>query len=91
MTHPATGEGIYQGMNSGLQAALAIAAVLTGAESEASAASRFEAACRSAYAASFKGGMIWRKLVSAGALDVTVRAAKVPFVQKYLAGTMAHM
>ena len=91
MTHPATGEGIYQGMNSGLQAALAIASVLTGARSEVAAASRFEAACRSAYATSFKGGMIWRTLVSAGALDITARAAKAPFVQKYLAGTMAHM
>lgn len=91
MTHPATGEGIYQGMNSGLQAAQAITAVLTGAQTETSAATRFEAACRSAYATSFKGGMVWRKFVSAGALDATVRAAKVPLVQRYLAGTMAHM
>ena len=91
MTHPATGEGIYQAMNSGIEAANAIARVLAGQQDESEAAKAYEAACRSAYAASFRGGMVWRKFVQAGALDVTVRAAKLPFVQRRLAGTMAHM
>lgn len=91
MTHPATGEGIYQAMNSGIEAANAIAAVLSGRKEEADAARDYEAACRSAYSASFRSGMVWRKFIQAGGLDVTARAAKLPFVQRRLAGTMAHM
>lgn len=91
MTHPATGEGIYQAMNSGIEAANAIAGVLAGRQSETEGAKRYEAACRAAYASSFKGGMVWRRFVEVGGLDVTARAAKLPFVQRRLAGTMAHM
>ena len=91
MTHPATGEGIYQAMYSGIAAADAIAAVLRGTQTEAAAAAAYEAACRKAFALSFKVGVGWRKLVERGALDWTVKAAKLPIVRRRLAGTMAHM
>jgi menaquinone-9 beta-reductase len=91
MTHPATGEGIYQAMRSGIEAARAIASILNGQTSETDAQAVYQRACRSAFNASFKGGMVWRRCVKAGALDAVVRAANLPMVQKYLATTMAHM
>lgn len=91
MTHPATGEGIYQAMSSGIAAAKAIASILGGKADETAAGAAYEAACRSAFSLSFKVGMGWRRLVSVGALDVAARASDIPFVQKHLAGTMAHM
>ena len=91
MTHPATGEGIYQAMRSGMDAAKAIAGALDGSLTEKAAATGYEAACRSAFGGSFKVGMVWRRFVQAGALDVTAKAANLPFVQRRLASTMAHM
>ncbi|MCW6509772.1 NAD(P)/FAD-dependent oxidoreductase [Lichenifustis flavocetrariae] len=91
MTHPATGEGIYQAMRTGIAAAEAIASVLQGHTDEARAAAAYQTACRSAFGTSFRGGMIWRRLIDIGALDVVAKAANRPFVQRYLAGTMAHM
>ena len=91
ITHPATGEGIYQAMTSGLKAAEAIASVLNGKSTEAAAGASYEVACRKAFSMSFKIGMGWRRAVSAGMLDVIAKAAKLPVVQKRLASTMAHM
>ncbi len=91
MTHPATGEGIYQAMNSGIEAAKAIAGIIKGTVDEAAAAETYQQACRTAYGLSFKGGMVWRRMVSGGALDVAARASNIPFVRRRLAGTMAHM
>ena len=91
MTHPATGEGIYQAMRSGVAAAEAIASVIKGAKTEADAAADYQESCRSAFKLSFRAGMVWRGMVSNGALDLTAKAAAIPFVQRRLAGTMAHM
>ena len=91
MTHPATGEGIYQAMSSGMAAAGAIARILGGVETEAKAAAGYEAACRSAFGRSFKVAMAWRGFVKRGGLDVAARAVNLPVVRKYLATTMAHM
>src|SRR5205823_1936375 len=60
MTHPATAEGIYQGMRSGVIAAEALRDVLSGSTDEADAFAAYEARCRRAFGASFWSARIWR-------------------------------
>lgn len=91
MTHPATAEGIYQGMRSGILAAEALHDVLVGGASPLSAFSRYEAACRRVFGISFRGALLWRRLVSAGALDLVAAAMRRPIMQRMLASTMARM
>ena len=91
MTHPATGEGIYQAMLSGVEGAKSVARVLSGAAKEDEAAAAYETACRSAFRSSFRVGMVWRTLVNHGVLDGAARLSNLPFIQKHLAHTMAHM
>lgn len=91
MTHPATAEGIYQGMRSGTLAAEALHDVLVGGGSPLSAFSRYEAACRRVFGMSFRGALLWRRLVSAGALDLVAAAMRRPIAQRMLAKTMARM
>ena len=91
MTHPATGEGIYQAMMSGMEAARSAARALDGRETESAAAAAYEQACRSAFRTSFRVGMTWRTLVNWGVLDGAARLAKFPFIQRHLASSMAHM
>jgi menaquinone-9 beta-reductase len=90
MTHPATAEGIYQGMRSGMLAAEALRAIFDG-EDPARAMRRYEAGCRKVFRASFLGAALWRRAVDAGALDVVAGALNRPVAQRTLAGLMARM
>src|SRR5690606_11678776 len=63
MTHPATAEGIYQGMRSGMLGAEAVADILVGGQSEESATERYEQRCQRAFRLSFLGGGAFRRLV----------------------------
>jgi menaquinone-9 beta-reductase len=91
MTHPATAEGIYQGMRSGVLAAEAAAAVLSGRTSEADALATYERRCREAFRVSFWGGAIFRAAVKTPALDWLVRASEQPLIQSATAKLMARM
>lgn len=69
MTHPATGEGIYQGMRSALLAAPALVAALADPKRERAAFRRYEWACRRAFEPSFGFAHAWHRVVRSPLLD----------------------
>ncbi|UJR78355.1 NAD(P)/FAD-dependent oxidoreductase [Sandaracinus amylolyticus] len=91
MTHPATAEGIYQGMRSGMLGAEAVADVLNGRLSEKDAMRDYERACRATFQLSFWGGGVFRKIVRTDALDWMVKLGDTPMVQSAAARLMAQM
>ncbi len=91
MTHPATAEGIYQGMRSGMLGAEAAADIIQGRRPQAEAFERYEKGCVKAFQLSFWGGGVFRKLVKTNALDWLIAATDQPIVQSATAKLMAHM
>jgi flavin-dependent dehydrogenase len=91
MTHPATAEGIYQGMRSGMLGAEAVARSLRGACSEAAAFADYERACRRAFQLSFLGGGLFRAAVKTPVLDWLIELSERPAVQSVTAKLMAAM
>jgi geranylgeranyl reductase family protein len=91
MTHPATAEGIYQGMRSGMLAAEVLRDVLLGNADEGAAQARYEAACCKSFGTAFRGAFVWRRFVSWGGLDLLAGAANRPVVRRQLARGMAQM
>lgn len=91
MTHPATAEGIYQGMRSGMLGAEAVADILVGDWSEERAMREYERRCRRAFRLSFLGGGAFRRLVEGDGLDWMVRLSDTPLVQSATAKLMAQM
>lgn len=69
ITHNATGEGIYQAMQSGAYAAQAIASIREGRASEAQAMRSFAWTCRRRFTAGFLVGHLVRGLVRTPLLD----------------------
>lgn len=91
MTHPATAEGIYQAMRSGMLGAEAIAGALSGRVGEVEAFANYERECRKAFQLSFWGGGLFRKLVRTDAFDWMVSAGEQPIVQSATAKLMASL
>ncbi|MDQ3034463.1 MAG: NAD(P)/FAD-dependent oxidoreductase [Myxococcota bacterium] len=91
MTHPATAEGIYQGMRSGMLGAEAIADILSGRVRESESLANYESACRKTFQLSFWGGGVFRKVVRTSALDWMVKLGDQPAVQSATAKLMAQM
>lgn len=91
MTHPATAEGIYQGMRSGMLGAEAIADILSGRADERQAMATYEKRCRRAFQLSFLAGGAFRRLVRTDALDWVVRLGEAPIVSFATARLMAQM
>jgi len=91
MTHPATAEGIYQGMRSGMLAAEAAADILRGRAAEREAMARYERRCRETFQLSFWGGALFRAAVKTPLLDWLVRASEQPIIQSATAKLMAQM
>jgi len=89
MTHPATAEGIYQAMRSGMLAAEAISDVVSRGENEATAFAGYERACRKTFRASFLAGGAFRRVMRTNALDWVVRAGQNPTVQSVTAKLLA--
>lgn len=91
LTHPATAEGIYQGMRSGMLAAQSLRDVLVRRVDEAEAFAAYEKSVKKAFQLSFLGGALFRALVKTPVLDWLVRAGEQPFVQSAAAKVMATM
>ncbi len=91
MTHPATAEGIYQGMRSGMLAAEAVADVLAGRAAESQALGHYEKRCKQAFQVSFWGGALFRAAVKSPLLDWVVKAGEQPLIQSATAKLMANM
>ncbi len=89
LTHPATAEGIYQGMKSGMLAAEALRDVLHRGTSERAAFADYERRCRSTFRVSFLGGGLFRTLIKTPVLDWIVRASEKPLVKHTAAKIMA--
>jgi geranylgeranyl reductase family protein len=88
LTHPATAEGIAQGLRSGLLAASALQQVLTG-HHERLAFAGYEWRCKQAFAASFAGAAAFRRLVRTPALDWLVAAGERPALKQLAARVLA--
>ena len=91
MTHPATAEGIYQGMRSGMLAASAIRDVVFQAKRERDAWATYERRCRRAFGPSFVSAALWRGAVTSPVLDWVVSLGQQRMVRTALAKLMAHM
>jgi geranylgeranyl reductase family protein len=91
MTHPATAEGIYQGMRSGMIAAEAVRDVLHASASEESAFAAYQRKCRRAFLASFWSAKLWRGAVNTRLLDCVVDLGQRPAVKTALGKLMAQM
>jgi flavin-dependent dehydrogenase len=89
MTHPATAEGIYQGMRSGMLAAEAAADILNGRCTEEAGFARYERECKKAFQLSFWAGGLFRKLVRTDALDWMIALSDQPLVASATAKIMA--
>ena len=91
MTHPATAEGIYQGMRSGMLGAEAVHGILREGQLESEAGAKYERECKKAFQLSFWGGGVFRKMVRTDALDWAVAIGEKPMVQSVTAKLMAAM
>ncbi len=81
MTHPATAEGIYQGMRSGILAAEAIAEIERGA-TEQDAFVRFQRRCRRTFQRSFWAGALVKRALASPLPDWMAVASK-PLLKRF--------
>lgn len=91
MTHPATAEGIYQGMRAGMLAAEALREIILERDGEAEAFTRYESRCREAFQRSFRTARWWRAAVSTPVLDWAVALAQTRAARSAIAKVMAEM
>lgn len=91
MTHPATAEGIYQGMRSGMIAAEALRDALSESRDEEQVLAEYEARCRKAFQLSFWSAKLWRRAVQSPVLDWLVGFGQRPMVKTALAKLMSQM
>jgi geranylgeranyl reductase family protein len=91
MTHPATGEGISQGMRSGMFAAEAIADILSGKALEQDALDHYDRRCAMAFLPSFWAGGLFREVLRTPFLDVVIKAGNAPRIKAATARMLAHM
>ncbi len=91
MTHPATAEGIYQGMQSGMFGAEAAADIIDGRSTEAKAMREYETRCKETFQMSFAAGGVFRRLLKTPVIDWAVRFGEQAFVKSGAARVMAHM
>jgi flavin-dependent dehydrogenase len=89
ITHNATGEGIYQAMQSGIFAADALASVIRGDLDWAAAMRRYTIACRRRFTVSFAVGHAVRALVRTPLLDGIASLYNSPRVRTAVGGAFA--
>ena len=82
LTHNATGEGIYQAMQSGMFAADAVADVLRGVSSEQQAWQRYQWKCRQRFTLGFFAGHAIRAAVKTPLVDMVAVAYNSPSVRR---------
>jgi flavin-dependent dehydrogenase len=91
MTHPATAEGISQGMRTGMWAARALSDILTNKVGEAEAFARYQSQCKRAFWLSFNAAKIFRKVVDSSLMDNIVAVTQQPTVKRAVGRLMAEM
>jgi geranylgeranyl reductase family protein len=90
LVHPATGEGISQGMDAALYAAEAIHDVLAGRCAERAALRRYDRRCARRFVPSFWLARGFRGVLHTPLLDWVVSAGRYPAVQQAAARFLAH-
>ena len=91
MTHPATGEGIYQGMQSGVFAADALRDILLAGSSETTALATYELKCSRTFLPSFWAGGLFRGVIQTPAVDWVVRFGNLPRVRSTMRQILTHL
>lgn len=91
MTHPATGEGIYQGMRSGVFAADALHRIVRRGADESESVAHYQRDCQRAFTASFLAGGAFRRLVCTPLLDALVGVGQSRLLQSAVAKLLAHI
>jgi geranylgeranyl reductase family protein len=91
LVHPATAEGIYQAVRSGILAAEALAGILRDGVDERTALGAYEARCRRAFQVSFRAARLWRGMLGTPVLDWAVAAAGRPRLRRAIGRVMAAM
>jgi geranylgeranyl reductase family protein len=81
MTNPATAEGIWQAMHSGMLAAEAVADVISGRRDERAAYLDYQAACKRAFLPSFWASRLFLAVADTKAFDWLVALGDVPVVR----------
>src|SRR5262249_17383035 len=89
LTNPATAEGIYQGMKSGMLVAEALRDVFLRGVAEPVAFAAYERRVRDTFRISFLGGGLFRTLVKTPAFDWLVKFGEKPMVQSAAAKILA--
>lgn len=89
LTHPATAEGIYQGMRSGMLAAESVRNVVMDGADEAAAFAAYERRCRSEFRVSFLAGGVVRSLLKTPVFDWMVKESQRPIVRRAAAQLLA--
>jgi geranylgeranyl reductase family protein len=91
MTHPATGEGIYQAMHSGMLAAQAIQSVTTARSGEAQAFAAYERLATRRFTPSFWAGGAFRGLLHTPIFDAAIRLGSTPRMRQATARMLARI
>ena len=91
MTHPATAEGISQGLRSGIVAGECLRDVVLGGVREEAAFAEYERRCRQMFRGSFLLGGVLRGLVRTPVMDGIVALGKRPLVRKAAARCLAFL
>jgi geranylgeranyl reductase family protein len=91
LTHPATAEGIYQGMRSGMIAAETLRDVLLTGTDEGPAFAAYERRCRETFRASFLRGGMFRWLLKTPIVELIARAGGAPLVRRTAARIFASL
>jgi len=89
MTHPATGEGIYHAMHTGMLAAQAIESTLAGRSGEARAFASYERVAARRFTPSFLAGAAFRGLLRTPLFDAAVKIGSLPPMQRATARMLA--
>lgn len=89
LTHPATAEGIYQGMRSGILAAEAVQVALTRRAPESKALRTYERRCQKTFQLSALAGELFRRSTQTPLLDWMVAAGKKPLLRRTAARVLA--
>jgi len=91
MTHPATAEGIYQGMRTGMIAAETLRDVVTKSGTEQQAWNNYESRCREAFGFSFRSAKLWRRVIQSPIPDWLVGFGQRPAIKTAIGKLMAQM
>jgi geranylgeranyl reductase family protein len=91
MTHPATGEGIYQAMHTGMLAAESIESITSARSSEPQAFAAYERLATRKFTPSFWAGAAFRGLLHTPLFDAAIKLGSRPRMQQATARMLANL